>query len=148
MKKRFSFPVLCAVLVAAALVFVVSVRSCSTQHSAAEPDSPPAASPQAAAAPGDTQAQQGWPRTLQTPKGPLTLQQPPERIVSTSVTITGTLLAIHAPLVGSGATSRNSIVSDGRGFLSSGAPRQKRSGCSPYIFLSQTPRRLPLRHLT
>lgn len=136
MKKRFSFPVLCAVLVAAALVFVVSVRSCSTQHSAAEPDSPPAASPQAAAAPGDTQAQQGWPRTLQTPKGPLTLQQPPERIVSTSVTITGTLLAIHAPLVGSGATSRNSIVSDDRGFFKQWSAEAKKVGLQP-LYISE-----------
>ncbi len=59
----------------------------------------------------------GWPRTLETPQGPLTLQQPPRRIVSTSVTLSGTLLAINAPLIGSGATSRNSSVSDAQGFF-------------------------------
>ncbi|MFG1172212.1 Fe2+-enterobactin ABC transporter substrate-binding protein [Erwiniaceae bacterium CAU 1747] len=62
-------------------------------------------------------AQQSWPRTLQTPKGPLTLQQAPQRIVSTSVTLTGTLLAIHAPVIGSGATGRNSTVADEQGFF-------------------------------
>lgn len=59
----------------------------------------------------------GWPRTLQTPHGPFILQQPPRRIVSTSVTLSGTLLAINAPLIGSGATSRNSSVSDAQGFF-------------------------------
>ncbi len=59
----------------------------------------------------------GWPRTVETAKGPVTLQQPPERIVSTSVTLTGPLLAVNAPLVGSGATARNSTVSDSQGFF-------------------------------
>jgi iron complex transport system substrate-binding protein len=59
----------------------------------------------------------GWPRTLQTPQGTLTLQHPPRRIVSTSVTISGTLLAIDAPLIASGATSRNSSVADDQGFF-------------------------------
>lgn len=60
---------------------------------------------------------QSWPRTLQTPKGALTLQQAPKRIVSTSVTLTGTLLAINAPVIGSGATGRNSTVADEQGFF-------------------------------
>ena len=60
--------------------------------------------------PGQSEGQQSWPRTLQTPKGPLTLQRAPERIVSTSVTITGTLLAIDAPVTGSGATGREAVA--------------------------------------
>ncbi|MFS2225029.1 Fe2+-enterobactin ABC transporter substrate-binding protein [Pantoea sp. B65] len=59
-----------------------------------------------------------WPRTLQTPKGPLTLNHAPQRIVSTSVTLTGTLLAIDAPVIASGATSRNTSVADDQGFFS------------------------------
>ncbi|MBP2847058.1 Fe2+-enterobactin ABC transporter substrate-binding protein [Dickeya oryzae] len=59
----------------------------------------------------------GWPRTVQTPKGPLTLTHPPQRIVSTSVTLSGTLLAINAPLVGSGATSPDTVVADEQGFF-------------------------------
>lgn len=128
MKKPFSFPVLCAVLVAAALIFVVSVRSCSTQHIADRPDASQAS---AVPAPASAEAQQGWPRTLQTPKGPLTLKQAPERIVSTSVTITGTLLAIHAPLVGSGGTSRNSTVSDDRGFFKQWSAEAAQIGLKP-----------------
>lgn len=63
------------------------------------------------------QDEQSWPRTLQTSHGPLTLQRPPERIVSTSVTLTGTLLAIDAPVIASGATGRNSSVADEQGFF-------------------------------
>ena len=64
-----------------------------------------------------THAQIGWPRSIDTPQGTFTLQQPPQRIVSTSVTLSGTLLAINAPLIGSGATSRSSSVSDAQGFF-------------------------------
>ncbi|MFD3811978.1 Fe2+-enterobactin ABC transporter substrate-binding protein [Rhodococcus sp. NPDC058639] len=44
-----------------------------------------------------------WPRTVDTADGPVTLDAPPERIVSTSVTLTGSLLALDAPLIGTGA---------------------------------------------
>ncbi|MEC5344975.1 Fe2+-enterobactin ABC transporter substrate-binding protein [Brenneria populi] len=73
----------------------------------------------------------GWPRTLQTLKGPLTLQQPPRRIVSTSVTISGTLLAINAPLIGSGATSPRSAVADSQGFFSQWSQQAAERGVKP-----------------
>ncbi|AVJ17495.1 Fe2+-enterobactin ABC transporter substrate-binding protein [Serratia sp. MYb239] len=69
------------------------------------------------ASPPGRAADAGWPRTLHTPRGDVVLQQPPQRIVSTSVTLTGSLLAINAPLVGSGATARNSTVADAQGFF-------------------------------
>ncbi|TCW00465.1 iron complex transport system substrate-binding protein [Biostraticola tofi] len=62
-------------------------------------------------------ADEGWPRTIQTLKGPLKLERAPQRIVSTSVTLTGTLLAINAPVIASGATHPNSRIADGQGFL-------------------------------
>lgn len=130
MKKLFSFPLLCAVLVAVAIIFVLTIRSCATQPSEARP----AASVQhdrVGTDAVDNHAVGDWPRTLQTPKGPLTLQQAPRRIVSTSVTITGTLLAINAPLVGSGATSRNSTVSDDRGFFTQWSEVAKRVQLEP-----------------
>lgn len=60
---------------------------------------------------------QGWPRTFTTPKGDLVLAAPPKRIVSTSVTLTGTLLTINAPIIGSGSTSANNDLSDEQGFF-------------------------------
>lgn len=82
------------------------------------------------------QADAAWPRTIATPKGPFTLQQPPQRIVSTSVTLSGTLLAINAPLVGSGATSRNSSVSDAQGFFTQWSAVAKARQVKP-LYISQ-----------
>lgn len=58
-----------------------------------------------------------WPRSITTPHGVIPLKQPPKRIVSTSVTVTGTLLAIDAPVIASGATSPNNRLSDKQGFF-------------------------------
>ncbi|ORM50534.1 Fe2+-enterobactin ABC transporter substrate-binding protein [Pantoea conspicua] len=62
-------------------------------------------------------AQNGWPRTITGAKGSVTLSQAPTRIVSTSVTLTGSLLAINAPVIASGATAPNSRLADGQGFF-------------------------------
>ncbi|MDE8556288.1 Fe2+-enterobactin ABC transporter substrate-binding protein [Pantoea vagans] len=62
-------------------------------------------------------AQTGWPRTLAGAKGQVTLTQAPTRIVSTSVTLTGSLLAIDAPVVASGATAPGSRLADEQGFF-------------------------------
>lgn len=58
-----------------------------------------------------------WPRTLEGTNGKITLQKAPQRIVSTSVTLTGSLLAIDAPVIASGATAPNSRLSDDQGFF-------------------------------
>ncbi|EJL91481.1 Fe2+-enterobactin ABC transporter substrate-binding protein [Pantoea sp. GM01] len=62
-------------------------------------------------------AEQAWPRTVQGANGPLTLSKAPQRIVSTSVTLTGSLLAIDAPVIASGATAPNSRLADDQGFF-------------------------------
>ncbi|EMH4161806.1 Fe2+-enterobactin ABC transporter substrate-binding protein [Pluralibacter gergoviae] len=58
-----------------------------------------------------------WPREVTDVHGSHTLEHKPLRIVSTSVTLTGSLLAIDAPVVASGATAPNNRVADGQGFL-------------------------------
>lgn len=62
-------------------------------------------------------ASEGWPRQIAGAQGDITLPRMPQRIVSTSVTLTGTLLAIGAPVIASGATTPNNAVADGQGFL-------------------------------
>lgn len=62
-------------------------------------------------------AEQGWPREISNFNGPLKLDHAPQRIVSTSVTLTGSLLAIDAPVVGSGATAPNNRFADSQGFF-------------------------------
>ncbi|VTN26251.1 Ferric enterobactin-binding periplasmic protein FepB [Klebsiella pneumoniae] len=58
-----------------------------------------------------------WPRQVTDSYGTHTLPSQPLRIVSTSVTLTGSLLAIDAPVVASGATTPNNRVADSQGFL-------------------------------
>ncbi len=59
----------------------------------------------------------GWPRQIQDSRGVHTLDHKPARIVSTSVTLTGSLLAIDAPVVASGATTPNNRFADDQGFM-------------------------------
>lgn len=58
-----------------------------------------------------------WPRQVTDSRGVHTLESKPTRIVSTSVTLTGSLLAIDAPVVASGATTPNNRVGDAQGFM-------------------------------
>ncbi|WP_211252875.1 Fe2+-enterobactin ABC transporter substrate-binding protein [Trabulsiella guamensis] len=58
-----------------------------------------------------------WPRQVTDSRGTQMLEHKPMRIVSTSVTLTGSLLAIDAPVVASGATTPNNRVADDQGFL-------------------------------
>lgn len=59
----------------------------------------------------------GWPRQVTDSRGTHTLESKPLRIVSTSVTLTGSLLAIDAPVIASGATTPNNRFADDQGFL-------------------------------
>lgn len=58
-----------------------------------------------------------WPRQVTDSRGTHTLEQAPQRIVSTSVTLTGSLLAIDAPVVASGATTPGNRVADEQGYM-------------------------------
>ena len=72
---------------------------------------------------------QGWPRTVKTDDGDLALSSKPQRIVSTSVALTGSLLAVGAPVVASAVTAPNTDgLSDDSGFFvqwSDAAKKQK-----------------------
>ncbi|SNS71493.1 Fe2+-enterobactin ABC transporter substrate-binding protein [Rhodococcoides kyotonense] len=71
----------------------------------------------AADAPTSAASDGAWPRTVDTEQGPVEIPAAPERIVSTSVTLTGGLLAIDAPVIASGATSPDTEVADSQGFF-------------------------------
>lgn len=73
----------------------------------------------ATTAPGDEAAAEpgSWPRTIVHELGETVIDEQPERIVSTSITITGTLLAIDAPIVASAATVVSPGFSDEQGFF-------------------------------
>lgn len=74
-------------------------------------------------------ATEGWPRTIQTDDGELELDTQPQRIVSTSTTLTGALLAVGAPVVASAATAANiDGLSDDQGFFSQWSDEAKAAG--------------------
>ncbi|WP_241622399.1 Fe2+-enterobactin ABC transporter substrate-binding protein [Rosenbergiella australiborealis] len=76
----------------------------------------------------------GWPRQVVTDNGTVTLKSEPKRIVSTSVTLTGSLLAIDAPVIASGASVPNSRFTDNQGFFSQwGAIAQQKQVQRLYI---------------
>lgn len=75
--------------------------------------------------------QSGWPRTIMTSEGLVTIEKPPSRIVSTSVTMSGTLLAIDAPLIASGATTANTSVASESGFMRQWDSIAKQRGVTP-----------------
>lgn len=69
-----------------------------------------------ASTPATSASSQGWPRTISHTKGETTINAKPTRIVSTSPTLTGSLLAIGAPVVASAATTPSDITDD-KGFF-------------------------------
>ncbi|ANI30093.1 iron ABC transporter substrate-binding protein [Yersinia entomophaga] len=72
-----------------------------------------------------------WPRTVHTARGDVQLEKAPRRIVSTSITITGTLLAIKAPVIGTGATVPNTTVADDLGFFTQWSKEAKARNLVP-----------------
>ncbi|MDN6263517.1 Fe2+-enterobactin ABC transporter substrate-binding protein [Corynebacterium casei] len=102
-----------------------SLAACSSEESGATSTEDSAASGE-----GSAEADSGeWPRTIETDNGELTLESQPERIVSTSVTLTGSLLAVDAPVVASGATGENvEDLSDENGFFIQWSDEAKEAG--------------------
>ncbi|GAA2013169.1 Fe2+-enterobactin ABC transporter substrate-binding protein [Microbacterium ulmi] len=89
--------------VAALLAATVAFTACSTPAPAESPTT----------APEDA----AWPRTITHELGTTEIDAKPERVVTTSITLAGTLLAIDAPLVASAATTPGDLT-DENGFFS------------------------------
>jgi len=83
-----------------ALAIGLTTAACSSDDESADAATP-------------TAAESGeWPRTVETATGPATLDAQPRRIVSTSVTLTGSLLSLDAPLIGTGAQPKSTVTDD------------------------------------
>ncbi|WP_402463432.1 Fe2+-enterobactin ABC transporter substrate-binding protein [Isoptericola aurantiacus] len=97
---------------AAALVGAAALTLGLAACGADEPAADPAGSADSTADAGE------WPRTVEHEAGSTELEAAPERIVSTSITLTGTLLAIDAPVVASAATTASDDgLTDANGFF-------------------------------
>jgi ABC-type Fe2+-enterobactin transport system substrate-binding protein len=102
---RRTSPTLTGVAIAAAAV--IGLAGCGGSDSAAE-------------SPSETTASDSgqWPLTITDDADhEVTIDKQPEKIVSTAVTLTGSLLAIDAPVTASGATMPNSPVADDQGYF-------------------------------
>jgi len=92
-------------LAAVAASIVLAVSGCAASPASTEP------------AAADAAASGDWPRTIEHEAGTTEIPAQPENIVSTSLTLAGTLLAIDAPLTAT-ATTTVSDVTDENGFFS------------------------------
>lgn len=108
--------------IAALFALAVGATSCSSESSNSAPETTQPTT-QGSESPGGTSDEQGqWPRTVdslvvqdgkatkETEK--ITIEKKPERIVSTSVTVTGSLLAIDAPVVATGGAQPGPAATD------------------------------------
>ncbi len=75
-------------------------------------------------------ADEPWPRSIEHATGTLSLAAPPQRIVSTSPSLTGTLLAIDAPLVATAAAATGPLTDDS-GFFTQWAGVAHDRGVAP-----------------
>lgn len=89
------------------LGLVLCLSGCKPAEETTGKSTPPAAS----------ESPTTWSRTVETAKGSVTLTHQPTRIVSTSITMTGTLLAINAPVIATGVTVPDTTVADHQGFF-------------------------------
>ncbi|MBI8999564.1 Fe2+-enterobactin ABC transporter substrate-binding protein [Corynebacterium sp. CCM 9185] len=80
---------------------------------------------------GDAATEASWPRTIDAVNGEVEIPAEPERIVSTSVTLTGSLLAIDAPVVASGAGQPDTPFSNSQGFFKQWANVAEERGVNP-----------------
>lgn len=99
------------------MTLTLALASCSsptTNRSA--PDRDPAAVPSSSEQ--NSSADEGtWPRTITHEMGEVVLESQPQRIVSTSPSITGALLSIDAPLIASGAAPVTGLTDEDGFFL-------------------------------
>lgn len=108
----------------AALTLGFGVVACSSRDSS---DSKSSAS--SGSSSGSDEGQ--WPCTVKTDDRNLTLDSKPKRIISTLTTLTGSLLAIDAPVVASAETvSKSTGLSDDQGFFEQWSKKPRtRSRC-------------------
>ncbi len=104
-------------IIAVAAVGLTSLTLTACGNSSDGSDAAETKAPTAQESATATPDQGEGPRTVTHEKGETVLEAKPERIVSTSVSVTGTLLAIDAPVVASAATSPSPITDD-KGFFS------------------------------
>ncbi|MGC1510225.1 Fe2+-enterobactin ABC transporter substrate-binding protein [Ketobacter sp. MCCC 1A13808] len=100
------------------LLLITTLSACdNTTEQAYTPDSDANKATINSTGPQGDHHDTGWPRTIGSADEKITLAAQPKRIVSTSVSVTGVLLAINAPVIASGASQPNTTVTNKDGFF-------------------------------
>ncbi|HJF12583.1 Fe2+-enterobactin ABC transporter substrate-binding protein [Corynebacterium falsenii] len=116
-----------------ASLLALSLASCSERSS--EPmDTATQSTASQSATSSEKQGQ--WPRTIESLDGDgkkteVTIEHQPERIVSTSVTLTGSLLAIDAPVKATGTVNNRPPLANSQGFFTQWADVADQRGVEP-----------------
>lgn len=99
------------------LAAVLALGACSSGSggSSSSSASTSSASSSAMASSSGTASQVSWPLTIKHALGTTTIPSEPKRIVSTSPVLTGTLLALDAPVIGTGASKPGAVGLDDQG---------------------------------
>lgn len=91
----------------------LTAAACSNDNSATSESSSATSSADAASSENTGE----WPRTITHELGETVIETKPERIANTALSVTGTLLAIDAPVIASAATTPSDVTDD-QGFFS------------------------------
>nr|WP_286980559.1 Fe2+-enterobactin ABC transporter substrate-binding protein [Corynebacterium sp. UBA5992] len=119
-------------LTAAVVTAAWSATACGSSESTNSAGTDSTASSEASDAQATSQEGQ-WPRTVTTLNGAgeeseVTLEKAPTNIASTSVTLTGNLLALDAPVTSTGVQSKGNAIADDKGFFKQWAPEAEDAG--------------------
>ncbi|BAU97199.1 iron-enterobactin transporter periplasmic binding protein [Corynebacterium suranareeae] len=101
----------------------LTAAACSNDDSATSESSPAASSTDSASSENSGE----WPRTITHELGETVIEAKPERIANTALSVTGTLLAIDAPVIASAATTPSDVTDD-QGFFSQWSDEAEEAG--------------------
>ncbi|MSS00227.1 Fe2+-enterobactin ABC transporter substrate-binding protein [Arthrobacter sp. BL-252-APC-1A] len=113
-----------ALALSATAVLALTLGACSSEAADADP---------AASSSPSTE----WPRTITHEAGETVIDAMPETIVSTSLSVTGTLLAIDAPVTATSVSTARSGTADENGFFSQWADVAVERGVEPLYTIGE-----------
>lgn len=120
-------------LAAAAVTLACGAVACGSNDSSEPSGASTSATDSTSASSTDSGAESQWPRTVTTLNGSgeeteVTIEEAPANIASTSVTLTGQLLALDAPVTSTGVQSKGNAIADDKGFFKQWAPEAEEAG--------------------
>lgn len=116
-----------------ALTLTATLAACSDSEENTVSTSPADSNDSSDSNESGTDSEGSWPRTIETKDGKgedtdVTINAQPKNIVSTSVTLTGGLLALDAPVKATGVQGKSNAIADDKGFFTQWAEEANEAG--------------------